>query len=209
VIWEDVTGRHGRAIPSIVILSAWVGNLRPERSAAEGRSGAKSKYVEALFKSLRKRANPKTPVKKMRTSHVTFHPGGVLPMKKDPDAKRKLQTTNPGNQLLKSFNAIKSKKIMKAKTIVRNRMLTIITGIAVMLFMSVSLSSCDNAINQGADKGTLKVVMVDAPGNYEEVWVHIVRVEVNNEQDEDTGWIVPSVSPMRATTCWSLSTEPM
>lgn len=81
---------------------------------------------------------------------------------------------------------------MKAKTIVRNRMLTLITGIVVMLFMSVSLSSCDNAINQGGDKGTLKVVMVDAPGNYEEVWVHIVRVEVNNDQDEDSGWIVIS-----------------
>ncbi|MFU8861908.1 MAG: DUF4382 domain-containing protein [Cyclonatronaceae bacterium] len=71
-------------------------------------------------------------------------------------------------------------------------MLTLITGIVVMLFMSVSLSSCDNAINQGGDKGTLKVVMVDAPGNYEEVWVHIVRVEVNNDQDEDSGWIVIS-----------------
>ncbi|TVQ13728.1 MAG: DUF4382 domain-containing protein [Balneolaceae bacterium] len=83
------------------------------------------------------------------------------------------------------------KRIMKAKTIVRNRILSLITGIAVLLFMSVSLSSCDIATNQGG-KGTLKVVMVDAPGNYEEVWVHIVRVEVNNANDEGSGWIVIS-----------------
>jgi hypothetical protein len=79
---------------------------------------------------------------------------------------------------------------MKVMSIFKNRILTAMTGVAVLLFMSVSLSSCDVASNK--DKGTFKVVMFDAPGDYDEVWVHINRVEVNNSADAESGWVVIS-----------------
>lgn len=79
---------------------------------------------------------------------------------------------------------------MKVKSIFKNRIFSAITGITVLLFMSVSLNSCDVASNK--DKGTFKVVMFDAPGDYDEVWVHIERVEVNNSADAESGWVVVS-----------------
>ncbi|MFU8861626.1 MAG: DUF4382 domain-containing protein [Cyclonatronaceae bacterium] len=79
---------------------------------------------------------------------------------------------------------------MKVMSIFKNRVFSAMAGIAVLLFMSVSLSSCDVASNK--DKGTIKVVMFDAPGEYDEVWVHINRVEVNNSADAESGWFVIS-----------------
>lgn len=79
---------------------------------------------------------------------------------------------------------------MKVMSIFKNRILTAMAGVVVLLLISVSLSSCDVASNK--DKGTLKVVMFDAPGDYDEVWVHISRVEVNNSADAETGWVVIS-----------------
>jgi hypothetical protein len=79
---------------------------------------------------------------------------------------------------------------MKVMSIYKNRIFTAMTGVAVLLFMSVSLNSCDVASNK--DKGTFKVVMFDAPGDYDEVWVHINRVEVNNSADAEGGWVVIS-----------------
>lgn len=79
---------------------------------------------------------------------------------------------------------------MKVMSFFKNRIFMAMAGVAVLLFMSVSLSSCDVASNK--DKGTFKVVMFDAPGDYDEVWVHINRVEVNNSADAETGWVVIS-----------------
>jgi hypothetical protein len=69
---------------------------------------------------------------------------------------------------------------------------------AVML--AVLAGSCDitddmsqepsNDITDG--KGKLVVRMHDNPGNYDEVWVEVDRVEVNNQADPDTGWVVIS-----------------
>jgi hypothetical protein len=77
---------------------------------------------------------------------------------------------------------------MKTSSIINNRFISVFTGFVVVLLMSVSLTSCDVASNK--DKGTFKVVMFDAPGNYEEVWVQIERVEVNNTSDAESGWVV-------------------
>jgi hypothetical protein len=79
---------------------------------------------------------------------------------------------------------------MKVLSNIKNSLLSLGTGLAVIMAMSVGLMSCDVATN--SNKGSLKVVMFDAPGEYEEVWVHIRRVEVNNVEDEDTGWYVVS-----------------
>ncbi len=57
------------------------------------------------------------------------------------------------------------------------------------LFLLFFASAC-NPSSDGM--GTLKIVMHDNPGNYEEVWVEIIRVEVNNVEDEESGWIVIS-----------------
>ncbi len=47
------------------------------------------------------------------------------------------------------------------------------------------------ACNQSTDGvGTLKVVLHDNPGNFDEVVVEVLRVEVNNRLDAETGWIV-------------------
>jgi hypothetical protein len=77
---------------------------------------------------------------------------------------------------------------MKSIEVIRKRVLSMAGGFAVLFFMAFTLASCDVATN--SQKGTLKVVMFDAPGEYEEVWVHISRVEVNNTANEDTGWVV-------------------
>jgi hypothetical protein len=79
---------------------------------------------------------------------------------------------------------------MKVLSFFKSRVFSAITGVAVLLFMSVSLTSCDVASNK--DKGTFKVVMFDAPGDFDEVWVHINRVEVNNSTNAETGWVVIS-----------------
>jgi hypothetical protein len=64
-----------------------------------------------------------------------------------------------------------------------------ITSTVAALLLLFGLSACD----QGVDNmGTLRVVMHDNPGDFEEVWVQVLRVEVNNLDDEDSGWMVIS-----------------
>ena len=61
------------------------------------------------------------------------------------------------------------------------------TSIAAMLLLFFTMSACD----QGLDNpGTLRVVMHDNPGEFQEVWIEVLRVEVNNLDDEDSGWQV-------------------
>ncbi len=64
-----------------------------------------------------------------------------------------------------------------------------ITSTVAALLLLFGLSACD----QGVDNmGTMRVVMHDNPGDFEEVWVQVLRVEVNNLADEDSGWTVIS-----------------
>ncbi|TVQ70532.1 MAG: DUF4382 domain-containing protein [Balneolaceae bacterium] len=61
------------------------------------------------------------------------------------------------------------------------------TAIAAMLLLFFTMSACE----QGLDNpGTLRVVMHDNPGEFQEVWIEVLRVEVNNLDDEDNGWQV-------------------
>jgi hypothetical protein len=87
VIWEDVTGRHGRVIHRHTERSpeAW------PKGGVEGRSRrAESKYVEALFNTSENTQTP-TPLILEKKSHidVTFQPGRRLTdvLQKDPDKK--------------------------------------------------------------------------------------------------------------------------
>ncbi len=65
----------------------------------------------------------------------------------------------------------------------------ITTSIAAMLVLVLGLSACD----QGLDNtGTLRVVLHDNPGEFQEVGIEVLRVEVNNLDDEDSGWTVLS-----------------
>jgi len=62
------------------------------------------------------------------------------------------------------------------------------TSLAAMLLLFFTMSACDH---QGLDNtGTFRVVMHDNPGEFEEVWIEVLRVEVNNLDDEESGWQV-------------------
>lgn len=63
------------------------------------------------------------------------------------------------------------------------------TSIAAMLLMVFAMSACDQSLD---NTGTFRVVMHDNPGAFEEVWVEVLRVEVNNLDDEENGWMVIS-----------------
>jgi len=54
------------------------------------------------------------------------------------------------------------------------------------LLLIFSVTACDQS---AGDTGTLRVVMHDNPGDFDEIWVEIVRVEVNNQLDAETGWV--------------------
>ncbi|MFO8028860.1 MAG: DUF4382 domain-containing protein [Cyclonatronaceae bacterium] len=59
----------------------------------------------------------------------------------------------------------------------------------VALLMIFSVTACDQS---AGDTGTIQLIMHDNPGDFDEVWVEVLRVEVNNQQDEETGWITIS-----------------
>ncbi len=59
--------------------------------------------------------------------------------------------------------------------------------LAATLFVLLFAGACSQSTD---GVGTLKVVLHDNPGNFDEVVVEVLRVEVNNEQDEETGWVV-------------------
>ncbi|MDG5767555.1 DUF4382 domain-containing protein [Balneolales bacterium ANBcel1] len=64
---------------------------------------------------------------------------------------------------------------------------------AFSLVLIFAVASCDDSsTGTSAGKGTLEVLMHDNPGNYQELWIDVQRVEVNNQMDEGTGWIVIS-----------------
>ncbi len=61
---------------------------------------------------------------------------------------------------------------------------------ATLLAFSLVVAGCDS-YNADSGMGTLEVRMADAPADYDEVNVHVLRVEVNNTDDEQ-GWQVVS-----------------
>ncbi len=65
--------------------------------------------------------------------------------------------------------------------------LTSVFTMALLLIFSVT--ACDQS---ASDTGTLRVIMHDNPADFDEIWVEIVRVEVNNQLDEETGWVTIS-----------------
>lgn len=61
-----------------------------------------------------------------------------------------------------------------------------------VLFLLVSVTACDLFESSSKGEGTMKVMLHDNPGHYQEVWVDIQRVEVNNRLDAGSGWVVIS-----------------
>jgi len=61
---------------------------------------------------------------------------------------------------------------------------------ALMVFGMVAFAGCSTDSTPGM--GTLEVKLHDAPADYEEVNVFIERVEVNNSEDDESGWQVVS-----------------
>ena len=72
-------------------------------------------------------------------------------------------------------------------------------GLIASMLMLFTLNSCtDNPLSSSSDEsGTFRVIMHDAPGDYQEVWVDIQRVEVNNEEDAEEGWVTISEPEQR------------
>ncbi len=63
------------------------------------------------------------------------------------------------------------------------------TFIAAALVLLLTLGAC----NQGLDNtGSFRVMLHDNPGDFDEVWIEVLRVEVNNQADEGSGWTVIS-----------------
>ena len=63
------------------------------------------------------------------------------------------------------------------------------TYIAAALMLLFTLGAC----NQGLDNtGSFRVMLHDNPGDFDEVWIEVLRVEVNNLDDEGSGWTVIS-----------------
>lgn len=70
-----------------------------------------------------------------------------------------------------------------------NRLSRALTGVAASAFLIGGLVSCDDGVFDAAeDTGTFRVIMHDAPGDFQEVNVDVQRIEVNREEDEETGW---------------------
>lgn len=62
-------------------------------------------------------------------------------------------------------------------------------SLALAVFISGFAVSCtDNGMGTEGQTGTMEVQLTDAPANYDEVNVHINRVEVN-DMESDTGWV--------------------
>lgn len=58
--------------------------------------------------------------------------------------------------------------------------------------------SCDLSDDTPGTPGTLQVLLTDAPGDYEEVWIDIREVRVHRStdaEDEDSGWVTISQEP--------------
>ncbi len=61
------------------------------------------------------------------------------------------------------------------------------------LLLLVATTACDlQSTGSSAGKGTLQVLMHDKPADFDELWIEVERVEVNNQLDEGSGWTVIS-----------------
>ncbi len=62
------------------------------------------------------------------------------------------------------------------------------------------LASCDLSDDLSNNPGTMQVLLTDAPGNYEEVWVDILEVRVHKQADaeeDDNGWRTINDQPVQ------------
>ncbi len=67
------------------------------------------------------------------------------------------------------------------------------------LLAFLMLISCDLSDETSINPGTLQVLLTDAPGDYEEVWIDIQEVRVNRSsdaEDGDSGWITINTQPI-------------
>ncbi len=78
---------------------------------------------------------------------------------------------------------------MERQKVAMNRPAVFTTmSMALMLFL---FTGCDQWIGSSSDgSGTMEVILHDNPGDYEELWIDVQRVEVNNQEDEESGWVV-------------------
>lgn len=63
----------------------------------------------------------------------------------------------------------------------------------ISIFLFFGLTACDGPFSgttPDGGTGTMKVLLHDNPGDYQEVWIDVQRVEVNNREDEGSGWVV-------------------
>ncbi len=65
--------------------------------------------------------------------------------------------------------------------------------LAIAVFLSMMVTACDDQFaGSSGGTGTMEVMLHDNPGNYQEVWIDVQRVEVNNQEDEGSGWVTIS-----------------
>ncbi|PKD43599.1 hypothetical protein CWD77_08505 [Rhodohalobacter barkolensis] len=77
------------------------------------------------------------------------------------------------------------------------RLLSTISMIIAGIFL---FASCDLSSDLSNEPGTMKVLLTDAPGDYEEVWIDVQEVRVHKQSDaeeEDNGWRTINDQPVR------------
>ena len=73
-----------------------------------------------------------------------------------------------------------------------------ITGITAIAVLALTFTSCDDGeIFPSEDTGTFRVILHDEPGDFEELWVDVQRVEVHRQQEAESGWTVVSEPDQR------------
>lgn len=75
------------------------------------------------------------------------------------------------------------------KNIINKHIAKLMTGFLALGL--IAFTGCDATTETTPETGTMQVKMHDAPGDYDEVNVHISRVEVNRSEG-DSGWMVIS-----------------
>jgi hypothetical protein len=71
----------------------------------------------------------------------------------------------------------------------KNIVYSLTSVFTMVLFLVFSITACNQS---ASNTGTLRVIMHDNPGDFDQVWVEIERVEVNNQLDQETGWVTVS-----------------
>lgn len=93
---------------------------------------------------------------------------------------------------------------MKILESFRHNLPSVLTTFPVALLLLLVSTSCDDlsigtSSSTGSSSGTgsMEVLLHDNPADYDELWIDVQRVEVNNVQDPDTGWVAISEPQQR------------